>query len=471
MHCFSQAVKESQLPNSLSESQLSKVWQYQLLDRTGLVTEEGEPIEVIYPGRLNDDQGADFRDAVIATNHGLMKGDIELHVKSSGWREHQHHRNAAYNRVILHVVMWHNTKTMTNLQNGREIPVLALQKYMKISAAELPNLASFPTALDMPCREGTQRLTADAIGGFLDSAGEERFFMKVARFQTDLAQTEASQCLYQGIMGALGYSKNKLPFLELAHRLPLKALASMAQSEISDEQYLAWQQALLLGTAGLLPLLRHTRYQANRWDGWWIDRLERLWSSSPHNGVMSPDAWHLFKVRPCNSPVRRLIAMSYLLLRYRESGILEGLVNLVRETSISEGAHKLEKGLLVAVDEHWAKQFDFASSRLRSLALLGSGRAADMVVNVLLPFTFAWGRFTSRSGLERQALDLYHCYPKLVANSIERHMTGQLGLSRRLVNSARRQQGLIHIYNTLCTQGRCNDCCLSQPEVGNYIQI
>ena len=54
------------MTNNPPESQLIKVWQYQLLDRTGLVTEGGEPIEIIYPGRINDDKGADFRDAVIA---------------------------------------------------------------------------------------------------------------------------------------------------------------------------------------------------------------------------------------------------------------------------------------------------------------------------------------------------------------------------------------------------------------------
>ena len=92
--------------NNPSESHIIKVWQYQLLDRTGLVTEGGELIGIVYPGRINDDQGADFRDAVIATSRGLMKGDIEVHVKSSDWQDHRHHRNAIYNRVILHVVMW-----------------------------------------------------------------------------------------------------------------------------------------------------------------------------------------------------------------------------------------------------------------------------------------------------------------------------------------------------------------------------
>ncbi len=90
----------------VSEKQVVKIWQHQLLDRTELATEEGEPIKVIYPGRINDDRGADFRDAVIATSRGVVKGDIEVHIKSSDWRVHQHHQDQYYNRVILHVVMW-----------------------------------------------------------------------------------------------------------------------------------------------------------------------------------------------------------------------------------------------------------------------------------------------------------------------------------------------------------------------------
>ncbi len=90
--------------NNIPESQIVKIWQHQLLKRTDLVTEEGEPLRVIYPGRINDDRGADLRDAVIATKQGVIKGDIEVHVKSSGWRTHRHHQDAHCNRVILHVV-------------------------------------------------------------------------------------------------------------------------------------------------------------------------------------------------------------------------------------------------------------------------------------------------------------------------------------------------------------------------------
>ncbi|MFC1933796.1 DUF2851 family protein [Chloroflexota bacterium] len=459
------------MTSNLAEREIIKIWRHQLLHRTGLASEEGEPIEIIYPGRINDDQGADFRDAVIATSRGLIKGDIEVHVKSSDWWNHRHHRDAVYNRVILHVVMWHNTKTATNLQDGRKVPILALHKYIKIPPRPWPNRVSFPIVLNMPCHKAVQRLTPGTVAGFLDKAGEERFLAKAARFQTDLAQMEASQSLYQGIMGALGYSKNKLPFVELAHRLPLRILESMTRGSISDEECLTWQQAILLGTAGLLPSQPQDRHQENGLGDKRVDILEGLWTSSHHTKAMSPDVWHRFKVRPSNSPVRRLIAMSYLLTRYRGKGLLEELVGLVKEVPVSRGYRRLEKGLLVTTNDYWASLFDFGSgNRIRNPTLLGGGRAADITVNVLLPFTFAWSRVISQPELERKAFDLYHYHPKLSVNSVERHMTAQLGLSNSLVNSAQRQQGLIHIYSTLCTQGKCNDCWLSQLKAGDYIQ-
>jgi len=451
------------LMNNLPESQVIKIWQHQLLDKTDLTTEEGEPIRIIYPGRINDGQGADLLDAVIATSRGLIKGDIEVHVKSSGWRAHHHHQDQTYNRVILHVVMWRDTDVATNLQNGETVSILALHKYIKSPPSQWTNLVHSPATLNMPCHQAVEHLPASIIAQFLDSAGEQRFLAKAAKFQADLAQTEVGQSLYQGIMSALGYSKNKLPFLELARRLPLQILESLTQGKISDEECLAQQQALLLGTAGLLPSQRPDWHQKNKIDNKWIEKLENLWVSSRQSQVMSENNWHLFKVRPNNFPLRRILAMSYLILRHREKGIFGEVVNKIRETTVSRGHHELEKMLLISTNGYWASHFDFGSgSRLRIPTLLGGRRAADIAVNVLLPFTFAWSKLTSQTELARKALDLYRHYPRLAVNTVERHMRNQLGLSSDLVNSAQQQQGLIHIYNTLCSQGKCHCCPLGR---------
>lgn len=451
------------LIKSLHESQIVNLWRYLLLKGTELTAEDGTPIKIIYSGRINDDQGADFRDAVMATNQGLVMGDIEIHIKSSDWQAHQHNQNPQYNRVVLHVVMKHNSKTATHLENGRTIPILALDKYTAGFNNQWLRLPYLSSGSHVPCSGFHDSLTPDIVAEFLDSAGRKRFLTKAASFEANIAQVGASQSLYQGIMGALGYVKNRLPFLELAHRLPLRFLESIARDKISDEECLARQQALLLGTAGLLPSQRYSCRQ-DKLDDEWVDTLERLWTSFHHTEVMSPNSWHLFRVRPSNFPTRRLIAMSHLVLRYKERGILEEVLNIIKETPLHKGHRRLEAVLVVITDGYWASHFDFGSgSRIANPSLLGRSRAADIVVNVLLPFTSAWGELNSQPELAWKAFALYHNYPKLSVNTVEKHMVRQIGLNGSLVNSAQRQQGLIQIYETLCTQGKCDSCPLGIP--------
>jgi len=56
-----------------------------------LVTGSGEKVWVIYPGKENRDSGPDFMGAVIATDGGLLIGDVELYQKAGDWKGHGHH--------------------------------------------------------------------------------------------------------------------------------------------------------------------------------------------------------------------------------------------------------------------------------------------------------------------------------------------------------------------------------------------
>ena len=58
------------ITSNTPESHIVDMWQHLLEQRTELTTEEGEWIKIIYPGRINDDQGADFRDAVLPPGEG-----------------------------------------------------------------------------------------------------------------------------------------------------------------------------------------------------------------------------------------------------------------------------------------------------------------------------------------------------------------------------------------------------------------
>jgi hypothetical protein len=427
----------------LPESKVMQIWQ-NCAGREDLETEEGA-VKILYRGRMNDSGGADFRDAVIQTDYGLLTGDIEIHTKSSDWRAHRHHLDPLYNRVILHVVLRHDIKQSVRLQNGQNVPTITLGKL----PARREN-SSFPTSL-IPCQGAGKTLDIAFLGQILDENGEQRFQSRAVGYQGISSPEEAGQALYRGIMTALGYAQNKHPMAELACRMPLRRLESLVAAEMRDTECRAYFQVMLLGAAGLLPSQR-ARYRADDANEQWADELEKRWSSAGETATMSETDWQFFRVRPGNFPTRRIAAMSYLLLRYRTGGLLNGLINVIDELPVDVNHYLLEKALKIEAG-------DGCSTGIKGEpALLGKDRANDIIINVLLPFTAAWGRMNSRPELASKAEKMYQAYPPLASNTIERHMSRQMGITGALINTARRQQGLLHIFKTFCALGRCGDC-------------
>lgn len=451
------------------EKLVVRIWQHYLTGRTDLVTEDGDGISIIYPGMINGDRGADLVDAVINKDNQILKGNIEVHVKSSSWWSHGHHEDPVYNDVVLHVVYQQDKKKAVNLQDGRTIPTLVLGKYVT-NHVDLPIL---PEEISAYCRTycpdtgGLDR--QEYIGEILDKAGEQRFFNKVALFREKLDKTGDRQVLYEAVMESLGYEKNKSQMVELSRHIPLERLEKGIPEITPNARNLAFLQALLLGTAGLLPSQRPDNRWQDMHDNLWVDRIEKLWSSSGMRVKMNMRDWHFFKVRPGNIPTRRIAAMSYLLLCCQQWRITENLVKDFCHRVGENGFHELERLIYVPATGYWADYLDFGLPCSKNPpALLGSGRAADIIVNVLLPFVLAHAEFTSHPEPVPQILEIYHHYPRLTTNRIERQMCNQLGVNSYLVNSAKRQQGLIHIYRTLCSQGHCHDCPLRKGETKIY---
>jgi hypothetical protein len=445
---------------SFSEKQAALIWQ-QLAGQELLSTED-IPVTVIYPGKTNGDNGPDFRDAVIANRSHLTKGDIEVHVKSSDWYSHAHHIDAGYNAVILHVVMWHDCNSATWLQNGRQVPVLSLAKALRHQLYLLP--------YRLPCFEILDRVDCRSLEKVLNTAGEQRFRQKAMRFRSQTlgaapgvlsAGEETGQALFRAMMRALGYARNTKPFEDLADRMPLNFIES--------QQGLRLKQALLLGTAGLLPSQRMANKSIKRPIlGLTLEievrELEQIWQSARTQiKSMRESDWSLAHTYPNNSPVRRIVAQAYLLERYCEERLLPGIVQLVKQAPLSNGHLILENGLTVTGDGYWRNNFDFhARSRTTMPALLGTSKAGEIVVNAVLPFVFWWAKMANESKLAKKAMELYAGYPKLAENEVTRHMARQLCLEGQSNLTACQQQGLIHIFRTYCREGRCSACLLTR---------
>lgn len=253
----------------------------------------------------------------------------------------------------------------------------------------------------------------------LTEAGEARFRRHSRRWQREVASVGAEEVLYRGLMEALGYSANRVPFRKLALLLPYAGLHRVWQS-LPPLQRLPALQTLLLAAAGLC------RYQGE----------------TP--AQLQPQEWRLSGLRPSNRPERRLRGMAVLLHYLGPTGLLRGLQHLC-ETGRPQD---LEMALTAPGE--------------RGVALIGRARARDMAVNVVLPFFHALGTAQESGELAAHALRLYRAFPTLQPNSLTETLASRLFAGEPTPGlRARELQGMLHLHQERCVYLRCAACPLA----------
>jgi len=454
---------------AISESFLAQVWRQQLAGREPMVTAGGDTVEVLHPGRPTNDCGPDFRDALIAINGGRpLQGDVELHVNARDWRAHGHHRDPNYDRVILHVALQSNGILASPLCSGGRAPVVALGRSLNGSMEEVRRALCQPPFGEEPCYQAFLRLGENDVTQAVEEAGDERFHHKARRVEAALTDREPDQVLYEGLMRALGYSQNKEPFEKLARMLPLTAIKESAEG--GDCVRI---QALMLGTAGLLPSQRavsdesRDRSDANETEA---EELERIWISAGQAQAVKASEWRFHGIRPENSPTRRIVAASHLLTHHRGE-LLQSILPIMNRLPLANVQDNLERSLRVQVSGYWASHSDFGAASGWCPALIGQSRARDIIVNVVLPFCFAWAHISGQEWLRELSLGLYENHPGLEENWITRHMKAKaFGDGGARMDSARWQQGLIQLHEACCAGHRCHDCPLGGGHAARHGQ-
>src|SRR5690606_31242301 len=88
----------------MKEDFLHYVWRNKAMAVHHLLTTDNKSVEIIHFGDYLATDGPDFFNAKIRIDGQLWAGNVEMHVKSSAWYEHNHEKDKAYDNVILHVV-------------------------------------------------------------------------------------------------------------------------------------------------------------------------------------------------------------------------------------------------------------------------------------------------------------------------------------------------------------------------------
>jgi hypothetical protein len=393
-------------PEPIPERLLWKLWKNRAALQEGLRTEAGRRVRVLYPGRPGISAGPDFRDAILEIEGlGLVRGDVELHLRQRDWAAHGHSSDPHYNGVVVHGALQVDTAE-TPLQNGGRVPMVSLESLLAVSSPEEDPAPKLDLWALLAGHGFSKPETAEEAGELLDRAGDQRFLGKASTFRRFLQEQGPDQTLYEALMEGLGYRQNRQPFLRLAYLAPYSALkraAEMLPEGARAEFIASW----LLGISGLSLQTK----AALRPPG-----LRR---------TMAKAQWHLFRVRPSNHPVVRIGGAGELIDRYLVPGLVGGL---------SEASEPSEPSVLTSA---------LTVKHPSQAASIGAGRARDLAVNAVLPFFHA--HYGPGSG--QAYLSLFQKFPRLEGNEVVQEMTAEL-LPQAWhvpVDTARRQQGLLHL--------------------------
>lgn len=440
------------------EQLLQAIWFHQRLHRDRLLTTDGRKVTVLHPGFWNRESGPDFRDALIQLERDPPRiGDVEVDLAPANWRGHGHDRNPAFQNVLLHVV-WQPT-------GPTGLPTLPLRERLDAPLAELAdelgreNAQQLPLELAGQCCAPLKQLDAAALRELLHQAALERLRNKAAAFASRARQTGWDQALWEGLFRALGYKHNTWPMQRLAE--VIGDFQDIGERPLNAQ---AWQ-ARLLGLAGLLPhdvtgfksKPGDRRYSEARhlWDLWWRER-------ETFSEVMLPRSlWRFGGLRPANHPQRRLALAAHWLAANDLPGRIEKWFTTDPPDRVN--AIGLLKVLQPPPDLFWANHWTLTSAAMaRPQPLLGSTRATDLAINVILPWLWARANAGGNTELRSLAVQRFLDWPAAGDNSVlklaRQRLLGGRPLPRPL--TAALQQGLLQVVRDFCehSNARCDHC-------------
>jgi hypothetical protein len=446
---------------------------------------------VVYRGRCPGGAGPDVRGALVAFADGqLIEGDVEFHLRTSDWRAHGHRVDGQYRSVILHVVAAHDAPAPTG-PDGFPLPTLLISRE-SLASLDRADEAAGAAACHLAARERGP----EAVGTLLDTLGDRRLIQRAARFEAELTRLTPDQLAFEMLCDALGFSRNRSPFVRLAQAVPIDLLSALAGRRPAADA-LVLVQAILFGVAGLLPSQRPTIQLDWEADAL-AEEIEAIWSlSRPEwDGLgLTADDWVFGGVRPANYPTRRIATAAYLVVRYREGGLAAALLaplggklderrhfdsarrsgpdpNRRADTNAPDSSTELNHSRalpnggslerLFVVDDpatYWATHADFGRPLPGgAAALLGRDRARDAAVNVVLPLALAVAASTNDQPLADRAWQVYRAFPRPAVYDVTQRLARDLGLGDQHVASARRQQGLLHLARNHCEGAACLAC-------------
>jgi hypothetical protein len=200
----------------MKEEFLHFLWKNRLYEPVKILTNEGDPVEIVHVGRHNIHAGPDFFDARIRIGKTLWAGNVEIHLRASDWNRHGHQTDPLYRNTILHVVS-ENDLAVKNIA-GSSIPTIEIGwpiwiEYNYIALMQQHNWVN--------CASQLNKIDPFRIRFFLNGLAIERLQQKIGTINILMASSKDdwSETFYRLLARSFGFRQNGDPFEMLARSL------------------------------------------------------------------------------------------------------------------------------------------------------------------------------------------------------------------------------------------------------------
>jgi hypothetical protein len=410
----------------MTERLLQFIWQFQYFNRNELLTTAGEKVQIIFSGNLNSNQGPDFGDAKIKIGKTTWAGAVELHLKTSDWKKHNHQGDKNYRNVILHVV-WENDEP--GLQNS--VPIIELKdRVSKILLARYEELMHSQGFI--PCEKNITRVRDITWKAWKERLAVERLLRKSENVEAYLHQNKFhwEETFWWLLARNFGIKVNADAFEQMARSIPLNLLAK-------HKNQVHQVEALLFGQAGMLEgEFREDYPKLLKREFNFLKKKYRL------NKIHQPV--HFLRMRPGNFPAIRLAQLAVLITESSH------LFSKIKEGSSSA---EIKKWFTVTANDYWHYHYKFDETSAFKKKKLGDAMISNILINTVCPVLFAWGNYHDDDKYKNKVLHwLEEISPE--KNSITNGFQ-KLGIENK---NACDSQALIELKNEYCNKKRCLDC-------------
>ena len=412
----------------MTEEFLTHLWKYGLFDRTSLISDTGEKIEVISLGEHNSNSGPDFIQAKIRIGNTLWAGNVELHLNASDWKKHNHQTDKAYDNVILHVVM--KADQTTKRTNGTIIPTVELGFDPTLYRNYIVLIGNRNR---IACHDYIARIDTLLLHSWLSSVMVERLEGKVKSLEELLEQFHGNwdEVFYIRLAQSFGFHLNAVPFEQVARSLPLNTL-------VRHDNNLFQLEAMLFGQAGFLAGEGMDEYTSRLKEEY--DHLRKKYNLKP----LDQHLWKFMRLRPVNFPTVRLAQFAALV------HALPGLFRKILET---ENPATLVKLFSVRPSGYWRTHYKLGIVSAAREKTLGEDSCRILLINTVIPVLFLYGLKRGDEKLKNRAIEfLSHLPPEKNAVITRWDKAGVRA------GSALDTQALLQLWSAYCQRKRCLRC-------------